>query len=145
MERGPVRVVVIHESLTGNTEKAAEFMVARLAEAGVEAVSCPTTAVDYQALAAADLVIIGSWTDGLFLFGQKPGRAARIAQLPYLTGKQAAVYCTYALETGRTLPKLEELVRGLGANVVGGMAIRRNRLAEGAEEFVDRLLGVVAA
>jgi len=136
---------VIHESLTGNTEKAAHHMVARLAEAGVEAVACPTTAVDYQALAAADLVVIGSWTDGLFLFGQKPARAARLAQLPYLTGKRAAVYCTYALETGRTLEKLEEIVRGLGADVIGGMAIKRSRLAEGSDEFVDRLLGVVAA
>lgn len=140
-----MRAVVIHESLTGNTEKAAHHMVARLAEAGVEAVACPTTAVDYQALAAADLVVIGSWTDGLFLFGQKPARAARLAQLPYLTGKRAAVYCTYALETGRTLEKLEEIVRGLGADVIGGMAIKRSRLAEGSDEFVDRLLGVVAA
>ena len=140
-----MRAVVIHESLTGNTEKAAHHMVARLAEAGVEAVACPTTAVDYQALAAADLVVIGSWTDGLFLFGQKPARAARLAQLPYLTGKRAAVYCTYALETGRTLEKLEEIVRGLGADVIGGMAIKRSRLAEGTDEFLHRLLGVVAA
>lgn len=140
-----MRAVVIHESLTGNTEKAAHLIVGHLAEAGVEAVACPTTDVDYQALADADLVIVGSWTDGLFLFGQKPARAARIAQLPFLTGKKAAVYCTYAIETGRTLEKLEQLVRDRGADVVGGMAIRRNRLDEGSADFVDRLLGVVAA
>lgn len=139
-----MRAIVIHESLTGNTEKAAHFMVDRLAEAGLEAVACPTTGVDYQALADADLVIVGSWTDGLFLFGQKPARGARIAQLPYMTGKRAAVFCTYAIETGRTLEKLEDIVRGRGADVVGGMAIRRNRLAEGSAEFIDRLLGVVA-
>lgn len=136
--------IVIHESLTGNTEKAADFMVAELRGSGVDAVSCPTTAVDYQALADADLVIVGSWTDGLILFGQKPGRAARIAGLPYLTGKRAAVYCTYAIDRGRTLDKLEDIVRGRGADVIGGMAIRRNRLAEGSAEFVARLLGVVA-
>lgn len=139
-----MRAIVIHESLTGNTEKAAHFMVDRLVEAGLEAVACPTTGVDYQALADADLVIVGSWTDGLFLFGQKPARGARIAQLPFLTGKRAAVFCTYAIETGRTLEKLEDIVRGRGADVVGGMAIRRNRLAEGSAEFIDRLLGVVA-
>ena len=140
-----MRALVIHESLTGNTEKAAHLIVENLAAAGVDAVACPATAVDYQALADADLVIVGSWTDGLILFGQKPGRAARIAQLPFLTGKRAAVYCTYAIEKGRTLDKLEDLVRGRGADVIGGMAIRRNRLAEGSAEFVDRLLGVVAA
>ena len=138
-----MRALVIHESLTGNTEKAAHLIVENLAAAGVDAVACPATAVDYQALADADLVIVGSWTDGLILFGQKPGRAARIAQLPFLTGKRAAVYCTYAIEKGRTLDKLEDLVRGRGADVIGGMAIRRNRLAEGSAEFVDRQLGVV--
>lgn len=136
---------MIHESLTGNTERAAAFMVAEFAAMGVDAVACPTTAVDFQALADADLVVVGSWTDGLFLFGQKPARAGRIANLPYLTGKKAAVYCTYAIETGRTLDKLEDIVRGRGADVIGGMAIKRNRLAEGSAEFVARLLGVVAA
>ena len=136
---------MIHESLTGNTERAAAFMVAEFAAMGVDAVACPTTAVDFQALADADLVVVGSWTDGLFLFGQKPARAGRIAILPYLTGKKAAVYCTYAIETGRTLDKLEDIVRGRGADVIGGMAIKRNRLAEGSAEFVARLLGVVAA
>lgn len=139
-----MRAIVIHESLTGNTERAAEFMVAEFAAAGVDAVACPTTAVDFGALAAADLVVVGSWTDGLFLFGQKPGRAARIANLPFLTGKRAAVYCTYAIETGKTLDKLEDLVRSRGADVIGGMAIKRNKLAEGSAEFVARLLGVVA-
>ena len=140
-----MRAIVIHESLTGNTERAAHHIVDELRDAGVTAIACPTTDVDYQALAEADLVIVGSWTDGLFLFGQKPGRSARIANLPYLSGKRAAVYCTYAIETGRTLEKLEDIVRSRGADVIGGMAIRRNRLAEGSAEFVGRLLGVVAA
>ena len=140
-----MRAIVIHESLTGNTERAAHHIVDELRAADVTAIACPTTGVDYQALAEADLVIVGSWTDGLFLFGQKPGRSARIANLPYLSGKRAAVYCTYAIETGRTLEKLEDIVRSRGADVIGGMAIRRNRLAEGSAEFVGRLLGVVAA
>ncbi len=140
-----MRAIVIHESLTGNTERAAHHIVDELRAADVTAIACPTTDVDYQALAEADLVIVGSWTDGLFLFGQKPGRSARIANLPYLSGKRAAVYCTYAIETGRTLEKLEDIVRSRGADVIGGMAIRRNRLAEGSAEFVGRLLGVVAA
>ena len=85
---------------------------------------------------------MGSWTDGLFLFGQKPARAGRLASLPFMTGKRCAVYCTYAIETGRTLEKLEDIMRGRGANVIGGLAIRRNDLAGGAREFVQRLLAV---
>ena len=65
-----MNAVVIHESLTGNTEKAAEFIAVALVEAGIDAIVCSTAKVDYQALADAALVGVGSWTDGLFLFGQ---------------------------------------------------------------------------
>ena len=139
-----MNAIVIYESLTGNTKKAAGFIVDELLSNGISATACPTTAVEYQALANADLVIVGSWTDGLFLFGQKPASAGRLSQLPFLTGKQAAVFCTYALETGKTLEKLEGIIRDRGADVIGRMAIRRNRLQEGSAEFVARLLGVVS-
>ena len=89
-------------------------------------------------------MIVGSWTDGLFLFGQKPARSGRLAKLPFMTGKRCAVFCTYAIETGKTLEKLTEIMEGRGADVVGGYAIKRSALGEGAQEFVDRLLGVLA-
>jgi flavodoxin len=140
-----MRAVVIYESLTGNTKKAAELIGQNLVEAGVSATVCPTTAVDYQAVADADLVIVGSWTDGLFFFLQKPARAGRLAQLPVLTGKRCAVFCTFALDPGKTLDKLSDLMRERGADVLGGMTIKRTAIADGAREFVDRVLGVVAA
>ena len=139
-----MNAVVIHESLTGNTEKAAEFIAVALVEAGIDAIVCSTAKVDYQALADADLVVVGSWTDGLFLFGQKPARSGRLAKLPFMTGKRCAVFCTYAIENGRTLEKLTTIMEGRGADVIGGYAIRRNALEAGAQEFVDRLLGALA-
>ena len=138
-----MKAVVIHESLTGNTEKAAILIAAGLVEAGYEAVACSTAKVDYQALADADLVVVGSWTDGLFLFGQKPARSGRLAKLPFMTGKRCAVFCTYAIETGRTLEKLTSIMESRGAEVIGGYAIKRSAIDEGAQEFVDRLLGVL--
>ena len=139
-----MNAIVIYESLTGNTKKASEFIADELCAAGVTATACPTTGIDYQALAEADLVIVGSWTDGLFLFGQKPANGGRLSQLPFLTGKKAAVFCTYALETGKTLEKLQAIIESRGADVIGGMAIRRNRLQDGCADFVSRLLGVVS-
>lgn len=140
-----MKAVVIHESLTGNTEKAAIRIAEGLVRGGYEAVACSTAKVDYQALADADLVVVGSWTDGLFLFGQKPARSGRLSKLPFMTGKRCAVFCTYAIETGRTLEKLTEIMVDRGADVVGGFAIKRSAIDDGAQEFVDRLLGVLTA
>ena len=140
-----MNALVIHESLTGNTEKAAILIAERLVASGIEAVACSTAKVDFQALADADLVIVGSWTDGLFLFGQKPARSGRLAKLPFMTGKRCAVFCTYAIETGRTLEKLTAIMESRGADVIGGYAIKRSALESGSQEFVDRILGVLAA
>ena len=140
-----MRAVVIYESLTGNTAKAAELIGQHLVEGGVSATVFPTTQVDFQAVADADLVIVGSWTDGLFFFAQKPAKAGRLSLLPLLNGKTCAVFCTFALDPGKTLDKLTDLMTERGADVIGGMTIRRNQLEGGARDFVDRVLGVVAA
>lgn len=138
-----MRAIVIYESLTGNTAKAGHLIADELTAAGIEATAWPILDVNHQALSEADLVVVGSWTDGLILFGQRPGRVGRLAKLPVIDGKLAAVYCTYAIEHGKTLEKLSGVIGRRGGNVIGGMAIKRNHLAEGAREFVDRLLGAL--
>ena len=138
-----MHAIVIYESLTGNTRKAADLIAAELRAAGHEAVTCPTFDIDYAALQRADLVVVGGWTDGLFFVGQRPGRASRLRKLPALRGKRAVCFVTYALDAGRTLEKLSAIVEGLGATVEGGMTIRRDKLVEGARDFADRVLANV--
>jgi hypothetical protein len=135
--------IVIYESLTGNTRKAGERIARELEGAGVAAAACPITHIDYPALAAADMVIVGTWTDGLVLFGQRPGRGGRIwMKLPAIDRKRTALYCTYAVAPGKTLQKLETLVAGRGGDVIGGLAIKRTKIDSGAATFVERLLDV---
>ena len=138
-----MKAVVIFESLTGNTRKAAGIIAAELERSGVSTAVSAITAVNYQALADADLVIIGTWTDGLVLFGQRPGRSGRLKKLPYFTGKKCAVYVTYAIDAGNVLDKLVAMMEDRGGDVIGGMAIKRNDLAGGAKEFAGRVLDVV--
>lgn len=138
-----MRAIVIYESMTGNTRDAGRLIAAELTKAGVPATACPITEVQLQALSEADLVVVGSWTDGLFIVGQRPGRIGRLVKLPVIDDKKAAVYCTFALNPGKTLDKLAGIVSRRGGDVIGGYAIKRNDLAGGAEEFVARLLGAL--
>jgi hypothetical protein len=140
-----MRAVVIYESLTGNTRRAGEMIADRLSADGVPTTAMPITAVDYQALQAADLVIVGSWVDGLFVIGQRPGREGRIRSMPALGGKKAVVYLTYALDPGKALQKLAATVEARGADVLGGLTIRRDKLAQGVDDFVDRVRAAVPA
>ena len=136
--------IVIYESLTGNTAKAGRAIAAGLTEAGLPTQAFPIKHIDFQALSKADLVIVGSWVDGLVVVGQKPGRLGRIKGMPALAGKKAVVYLTYAIDPGKALQKMSDAVAARGAEVLGGQIIRRDKLEQGVADFVDRVLQVTS-
>jgi len=93
-------VNIVHDSRTGNTEAAAQQIAGAFRAAGLDDVR--TTGLreaDAAAVAAADWICIGSWTQGLFVVAQHPTAATLdfIAALPDLSGKSALVFCSYAL------------------------------------------------
>jgi hypothetical protein len=53
------------------------------------------------------------------------------------------VFCTYAVDQGKVLDKLVAIMEERGAEVLGGMAIRRDDLAGGARDFAERVLAAV--
>jgi hypothetical protein len=140
-----MKAIVIYESLTGKTRHAAQVIGSELTLRGVQTTVCNVTRVDLDALSAADVVLVGSWVDGVFVVGQKPGRASRLRGLPAMGGKKAVVFCTFAINPGKTIDKMTAIVEARGAEVVGGMAIRRDDLDDGALDLVARLLDALAA
>lgn len=142
----PMKAVVIYESLTGNTQRLAELIGGELQRRGVTVTAVsPITGVDLDAVSQADTVIVGSWTDGIFVAAQRVGRGGRLGSLlPAIRGKKAVVFATFALNPGKVVDKLTRIVEQRGADVVGGMAVRRDDLEGGAVDFVDRLLAALA-
>lgn len=136
-----MKIAVVYASRTGNTQRAAELIGAAVEERSHEVSIQSVDALDYKALAAADLIVFGTWVAGHFVIGQKPGDARRLAKVPKLTGKQVAIFLTYALNPGSALDKFEKLLAAEGADVLGGYAWKRNSLPAGIEAFVDGILG----
>ena len=56
-------------------------------------------------------MLVGTWVHGLFVVGQAPWGVSTISNLPTMRGKQAAVFCTFALNPGNSLDKLTGAVR----------------------------------
>src|SRR3712207_972019 len=107
-----MRAVVIYESLTGNTARAGRMIAEQLTAAGIPTTAYPVNRVDYQALSDAELVVVGSWTDVFVVTAPKPGRPWRLRMMPAISGKKAVVYATYAIDPGKVLDKLVEIVEG---------------------------------
>jgi len=139
-----MKAALLVESLTGNTWRAAEAIASNLSAegwsiTGMSKVRRP----DLASVQQADVVLVGTWTHGLFLFGQAPWAAGEIANLPAMRDKRVAYFMTYALEAGRSLEKLGDSVAATGADVIGGLLIKRNHIAAHAEAFAERLVGAV--
>lgn len=138
-----MKALVIWESLTGTTRKAAGRIAAGLRAAGIEASTCSAARPNHGALQQADLVVVGSWTDGLVFVGQKPGRQSRLWKLPYMVGKQAYVYCTYAVDPGSAVDKLAAIVEDRGATVLGRRQVHRFHLERDCDAVVADLLAAL--
>lgn len=139
-------VAVMYESKTGTTRRLALAMGDELFDRGIRCTTYPTAGITAEAIADTSVLVVGTWTDGLFAVGQRPGGHRRIERVlaalagpdgDVLADKRCLVYCTYAVTPGRTLEKLAELVAAAGGTVSGGLAVRRDRLAEGAQALVS--------
>ncbi len=140
-----MKATLLVESLTGNTWKAAELIADDLRQEGwtINGLA-KLRRPDLAAIQDADMILIGTWVHGLFVVGQTPWALATISNLPPMRGKRAAVFCTFALNPGRSLDKLTGAVGATGADVVGGLALSRSKLDEHSEVFAARLVSAVA-
>jgi flavorubredoxin len=137
--------VVIYESLTGNTARAARLVADEVAAHGVEVSIFSITDIGLKELAAADVVFVGTWVDGLVLFGHRPGRAGRIRSMPVIDGKRVAAFMTYAVHAGKALERFEKVLAERGATVVAKVLLRRDRLDAGVSDLVSAALATVPA
>lgn len=130
--------------MTGNTWKAAEHVAHLLQQehwtiTGLSKVKEP----DHASIQEAEFVLVGTWIHGAFFFGQAPWAVNSIANLPAMTGKRAAGFCTFALDPGKSLDRLDRALGDTGAYVIGGFAMNRRKLEEHTEDFAARLVAAV--
>jgi len=138
-----MKAALLVESLTGNTWKAAELIADDLQQegwgiTGLDRLRTP----DLAAIQEADIVLVGTWVHGLFVVGQIPFALGKISNLPTMRGKKAACFLTFALSAGKSIDKLATAVGQTGAEVVGGLEIKRNYIDKHTDLFVERLLSV---
>ena len=137
-----MKAAILVESLTGNTWKAAEMTADLLTQerwsiTGLSKVREP----DHASIQRADLVLVGTWVHGAFVFGQAPWAVNSIANLPAMRGKKAVGFCTFALNPGSSVDKLNRALGDTGALVIGGLALSRSKLEQHTELFAERLVG----
>ena len=132
-----MKVLVLFESNTGNTQKVAELIGGAAQAAGADVTVRSVRELDLHELSTADVVFLGTWVDGLILFGHRPGGGWRFAGLPALDNKRVALFCSYAVHgSDAMLKKFTKMLRRKGAVVVARQGFKRGKLDDGIRQFV---------
>jgi glutamate synthase (NADPH/NADH) small chain len=141
--RAPRRVLVAYESRGGRTAEAARIIARELRSTGATVGAVPLSQVGIAELSDADLLVVGTWVEGLVVAGVRPAAAARrwLAALPGLPGLPAAVFCTYGVAPGAALETLRSGLEDRGAQVLsqGAFGPTRARIEAGAVRFAAGL------
>ena len=137
-----MKVVVLHQSRTGNTKKAAELIGGAVQSSGASVSVRSVSNIDYKELADADLIFVGTWVDGLIMFGHRPGDSGKIKKVPKLWDKKVVAFMTHALNPGNAAEKMASLLEEHGANVLASRSLNRHHLELEAPAFANDALSL---
>ncbi|MAT62725.1 MAG: flavodoxin family protein [Actinomycetota bacterium] len=135
-----MNIVVIHQSRSGNTKKAAELIGGAVTSLGNKVTVRSTENLDYKELANADLIFVGTWVDGLILFGHRPGDIGKLNLIPPLWGKNVIAFMTHAANPGKAASKFASLLEAKGAKVISSRSINKRKLELEIRPFVEDVL-----
>lgn len=138
-----MKIVVLHQSRTGNTKRAAELIGGAVQSSGAEVTVRPISNIDYKELADADLIFVGTWVDGLILLGHRPGDSGKIKKVPKLWNKKVVAFMTHALNPGNAVEKMASLLEEHGATVIAARSLNRHKLELEAPAFASEVLSLV--
>ena len=135
-----MNIVVIHQSRSGNTKKAAELIGGAIASSENKVTVRSTENLDFKELADADLIFVGTWVDGLILFGHRPGDIGKLNLIPPLWGKNVVAFMTHAVNPGKAASKFSSILEAKGAKVISSRSINKRELDSEIRPFVKEAM-----
>ena len=140
-----MKTAILYQSLRGGTKKLAHSLAEDFHRKGSTVGVYPITEIDAQFVLTADLLVIGTWTDGLFGLGARPAQLNKINTLPDINHRNVALFVTYEISPDNSLKGFSEWANRRGASVVAthGFKVRgpfRKDIQADMASFVDEAL-----
>ncbi len=129
----PPRVLVCYESEGGRTRAAAETIASQCHARGLDVTCSSIDQVGPREIAAADVLVLGTWVEGLVLARVRPARAMRawIENLPRLAARKVALFCTYSVNPRGALEEMSRAIAEKGGAVVARESFAARELDAG--------------
>jgi len=133
---------VVYRSRTGTTRRFAEEIAAHLRTRGVQSVVASVGEADPAELATVDFLLLGCWTNGLFVVLQHPDQPwiDFVHELPPLAGPRVGLFTTYRLLTGTMFARMRAELGGGAADIGVELKSRNGRLSATDRAALDHLV-----
>lgn len=135
---------IVYRSHTGTTRQLAEEIAGHLRTRGVDATAASVGEVDVRALAEVDYLLLGCWTNGLFVVAQHPDEPwlAFARDLPALDHPRVGLFTTYKLVTGSMFARMRAALRGKVLRADFELKSRNGHLSREGRQALDHFVGV---
>jgi glutamate synthase (NADPH) small chain len=145
------RVLVGYASAGGRTARAAHAVASGFSARGDQVRTLPVIKIGASELAAADLLVLGSWVEGFVVAGVRPAKAMRtwLANSPRLGGKPVGIFATFGVAPKGALHDMRLAVEAKGGVVVTETAFGPRELGAkrgllDVSDFVAKMAGRVS-
>jgi len=121
-----LKVLICYDSMGGTTKKIADDIAEKFSSSTKSIVVKSIKDTSKADVVYADLVLCGTWVEGLIFTKVGPSKAmlAWLKQLPNMPGKKAALFCTYGVNPKTTLKQMESILSAKNMDVIGNMSIK---------------------
>lgn len=133
---------IVYRSRTGTTRRFAEAIGAHLRTRDVEAIVQSVGDADPRALAQVDFVLLGCWTNGLFVVLQHPDQPwiDFVREVPPLDAHKVGLFTTYRLLSGSMFGKMRDTLAGGAGEVSLELKSRDGSLSDEHRRALDRFV-----
>ena len=135
---------VVYRSRTGTTRRLAEEIGAYLRTRDVSATVVSVGDCDLGALDSVDYLLLGCWTNGMFVVLQHPDGAwsAFVRELPKISHPHVGLFTTYKLVTGSMFGQMRAELEDKVPSATLELKSRDGRLSDRDKQALDRFIAV---
>jgi flavodoxin len=136
------KTLIIYNSHTGITKKYAEDIQTYLVGKNLETKLISIAEFNNTTNIECDLLMLGSWTSGLFFFGQHPDKEwVKFAQkLPKAVNSEIILFTTYKLATGSMFKNMKKHLGINSSNVKAELKSRKGNLSESDKSILGEFV-----
>ena len=137
-----MKTLIIYNSQHGTTKRYANEIFEYIKDNGDEASIKSIDEFNEKNLNEYDTVLLGTWTQGLFFFAQKPDKKWKSfsKSFPQLNDKKIGLFTTYKVATGSFYKNMAKSVNLNIKNVQFTLKSKKGDLSEGDLEILKTII-----